>query len=75
MLTAAVQTCQLEEETGVRPAEDGLPLVSELVVDHREGRHIVCVEPGVARGLDLTGAASDIVPAFLDSALCATMAA
>ena len=32
-----------------------------------EGRQIVFVEPGVARGLDLTAAASMIVPEFLDS--------
>jgi 8-oxo-dGTP pyrophosphatase MutT (NUDIX family) len=33
-----------------------------------EGRQIVFVEPGRARGLDLTAAASMIVPEFLDSA-------
>jgi 8-oxo-dGTP diphosphatase len=32
-----------------------------------EGRQIVFVEPRVARGLDLTAAASMIVPEFLDS--------
>lgn len=32
-----------------------------------EGRQIVFVEPGVARGLDLTAAASMIVAEFLDS--------
>lgn len=35
----------------------------------REGRQIVFVEPAVARTLDLTHAAVDIVPAFLDSDL------
>ena len=32
-----------------------------------EGRQMVFVEPAVARGLDLTAAASMIVPEFLDS--------
>ena len=40
----------------------------------REGRQIVFVDPAVARGLDLTAGASDIVPAFLDSPLYASMA-
>ena len=39
-----------------------------------EGRRIVFVDPAVARGLDLTSAAADIVPAFLDSDAYATMA-
>lgn len=34
-----------------------------------EGRQIVFVEPAIARGLDLTAAASMIVPEFLDSDL------
>ena len=36
-------------------------------IDCREGRQIVFVDPRVARGLDLTAGATDIVPAFLDS--------
>lgn len=36
-------------------------------IDCHEGRQIVFVDPEVARGLDLTAAATDIVPAFLDS--------
>ena len=36
-------------------------------IDCREGRQIVFVDPEVARGLDLTAGATDIVPAFLDS--------
>lgn len=36
-------------------------------IDCREGRRIVFVEPDVARALDLSSAAADIVPAFLDS--------
>jgi len=38
-----------------------------------EGRRIVFVEPDVARGLDLTAAASRIVPEFLDSELYRTL--
>ena len=34
-----------------------------------EGRQIVFVEPARARGLDLSHAAADVVPAFLDSDL------
>jgi hypothetical protein len=34
-----------------------------------EGRQIVFVEPGAARRLDLSPAAADVVPAFLDSPL------
>jgi 8-oxo-dGTP pyrophosphatase MutT (NUDIX family) len=41
--------------------------LTDADIDCREGRQIVFVEPAVARGLDLTAAASDIVPAFLDS--------
>lgn len=33
-----------------------------------EGRQILFVEPGVARGLDLTASAATVVPDFLDSA-------
>lgn len=43
-------------------------------IDCREGRQIVFVAPDVARALDLSAAATDIVPAFLDSELYATMA-
>ena len=42
-------------------------------IDCREGRQIVFVDPAVARGLDLTAAATDIVPAFLDSPLYARL--
>jgi 8-oxo-dGTP pyrophosphatase MutT (NUDIX family) len=42
-------------------------------IDCREGRQIVFVEPGVARGLRLSTAARDIVPAFLDSDLHRTL--
>jgi 8-oxo-dGTP pyrophosphatase MutT (NUDIX family) len=35
-------------------------------IDCQEGRRIVFVEPDEARGLDLTSAATDIVPAFID---------
>jgi 8-oxo-dGTP diphosphatase len=38
-----------------------------------EGRQIVFVEPGAARGLDLTASASIVIPGFLDSALYASM--
>jgi len=41
--------------------------LTDADIECHEGRRIVFVEPGVARGLDLTSAASDIVPAFLDS--------
>ena len=34
-------------------------------IDCREGRQIVFVEPEVVRGLELTSAAADVVPAFL----------
>jgi 8-oxo-dGTP pyrophosphatase MutT (NUDIX family) len=36
-------------------------------IECHEGRQIVFVDPDVARGLDLTAGATDIVPAFLDS--------
>jgi 8-oxo-dGTP pyrophosphatase MutT (NUDIX family) len=39
-----------------------------------EGRRIVFVEPDAARELDLAESATVVVPAFLDSALYATMA-
>ncbi len=42
-------------------------VLTDADIDCREGRRIVFVEPDVARGLDLTSAASDIVPAFLGS--------
>ena len=41
--------------------------LTDADIDCREGRQIVFVDPGVARRLDLTSAAIDIVPAFLDS--------
>ncbi len=41
--------------------------LTDADIDCREGRQIVFVDPEVARGLDLTAGASDIVPAFLDS--------
>jgi 8-oxo-dGTP pyrophosphatase MutT (NUDIX family) len=43
-------------------------------IDCQEGRQIVFVEPDVARDLDLTSAAADVVPAFLDSSAYASMA-
>ncbi|WP_210652057.1 NUDIX domain-containing protein [Nocardioides sp. SYSU D00065] len=48
--------------------------LTDADIDCREGRQIVFVDPAVARGLDLTAAATDIVPAFLDSDLYASMA-
>jgi 8-oxo-dGTP pyrophosphatase MutT (NUDIX family) len=48
--------------------------LSDADIDCREGRQIVFVDPELARGLDLSAAAIDIVPAFLDSDLYATMA-
>jgi 8-oxo-dGTP pyrophosphatase MutT (NUDIX family) len=48
--------------------------LTDADIDCREGRQIVFVDPCVARGLDLSSAATDIVPAFLDSPLYATMA-
>jgi 8-oxo-dGTP pyrophosphatase MutT (NUDIX family) len=48
--------------------------LTDADIDCREGRQIVFVDPEVARGLDLSSAAVDIVPAFLDSDLYATMA-
>ena len=41
--------------------------LTDADIDCREGRQIVFVDPEVARGLDLTAGATDIVPAFLDS--------
>lgn len=41
--------------------------LTDADIDCREGRQIVFVEPDVARRLDLTAAAVDIVPALLDS--------
>jgi 8-oxo-dGTP diphosphatase len=40
-----------------------------------EGRQIVFVDPDVTRGLPMTSAAADIVPAFLDSPAYADLAA
>lgn len=48
--------------------------LTDADIDCREGRQIVFVDPEVARGLDLSTAAIDIVPAFLDSDRYATMA-
>lgn len=48
--------------------------LTDADIDCREGRQIVFVEPGVARDLDLSSAASDIVPAFLDSPVYARLA-
>ena len=48
--------------------------LTDADIDCQEGRQIVFVEPDVARGLDLTSAAADVVPAFLDSAAYASMA-
>lgn len=39
--------------------------LTDADIDCREGRRIVFVEPDLARGLDLTAAATDIVPALL----------
>lgn len=44
-------------------------------IDCHEGRQIVFVEPAAARVLDLSHAATDIVPAFLRSDIYATMTA
>ena len=41
--------------------------LTDVDIDCREGRQIVFVDPEVARGLDLTAGATDIVPALLDS--------
>ncbi|WP_235534715.1 NUDIX domain-containing protein [Nocardioides sp. Soil777] len=43
-------------------------------IECHEGRRIVFVDPVEARGLDLSSAAADIVPAFLDSPTYASMA-
>lgn len=48
--------------------------ITDADIDCQEGRRIVFVEPEVARDLDLTSAATDIVPAFLTSGAYATMA-
>jgi 8-oxo-dGTP pyrophosphatase MutT (NUDIX family) len=48
--------------------------LTDADIDCREGRQIVFVDPAVARGLDLSAAAIDIVPAFLDSDVYASMA-
>ena len=48
--------------------------LTDADIDCREGRQIVFVDPGVARGLDLTAGATDIVPAFLDSSTYARLA-
>lgn len=41
--------------------------LTDADIECHEGRRIVFVDPDVARGLDLTAGATDIVPAFLDS--------
>lgn len=41
--------------------------LADADIDCHEGRQIVFVEPEVARGLDLTSAAADVVPMLLDS--------
>ena len=48
--------------------------LTDADVECREGRRIVFVDPDRARGLDLTAAAAQIVPAFLDSDLCERLA-
>lgn len=48
--------------------------LTDADIDCREGRRIVFVEPGRARTLDLTSAAAQIVPPFLDSDLYRTLA-
>ena len=47
--------------------------LTDADIDCREGRQIVFVAPEVARGLDLTAGATDIVPAFLDSPVYAEL--
>jgi 8-oxo-dGTP pyrophosphatase MutT (NUDIX family) len=49
--------------------------LTDADIDCQEGRRIVFVGPDVARGLDLTSAATDIVPVLLSSDAYATMAA
>ncbi|WP_104107443.1 NUDIX domain-containing protein [Nocardioides sp. 616] len=49
-------------------------LLTDEEIDCREGRRIVFVEPRHALGLELTSAASVIVPAFLSSPAYASMA-
>ena len=48
--------------------------LTDADIDCREGRRIVFVDPEVARRLDLSTAAADIVPAFLDGSAYASMA-
>lgn len=47
--------------------------LTDADIDCREGRQIVFVDPAVARCLDLGSAATEIVPAFLDSELYASL--
>ena len=47
--------------------------LTDADIDCQEGRQIVFVDPGVARGLDLTSAAADIVPVLLDSGAYASL--
>ena len=44
-------------------------VLTDADIECHEGRQIVFVDPDVARGLDLTSAAADVVPAVLDSAV------
>ena len=48
--------------------------LTDADIECHEGRQIVFVEPDVARGLDLTSAAADVVPTFLDGVVYASMA-
>ena len=48
--------------------------LTDADIDCREGRQIVFVDPAVAHRLDLSSAATDIVPAFLASDVYASMA-
>lgn len=47
--------------------------LTDADIECTEGRQIVFVEPAAARALDLSHAATDIVPAFLDSDLYARL--
>lgn len=47
--------------------------LTDADIECHEGRQIVFVDPDAARGLDLTAAATDLVPAFLDSSTYARL--